>query len=227
MAARPADAAAAVKAPNDTEGGARPSPGGDRRFPRTAAWIVLPLGLLYALLAARLPDDGPAAFLAILPGLLAAGALRAAGFRRRDLHLRPAPLSRTGLGLLAASLVFLPVILITGRWTGWRWPAALVYAPASGISQELYFRAALLPLLTALLGGRRNAALLVHALLFAAWHLPAALPGAPPAGVAGIVAVTFACGLLWGTQVQRDGTVFWLMAYHSLLLAIASLFTWA
>ncbi|MBN2171948.1 MAG: CPBP family intramembrane metalloprotease [Candidatus Krumholzibacteriota bacterium] len=229
-----------MKPPNDMEDGARPSPPSDQRSPcgvrqyprrirlspRAAAWIVLPIGLLYALLTARLPDDGPAALLALLPGLLAASVLRAAGFRCRDLYLRPAPLSRTGLGLLAASLVFLPVILVTGRWTGWRWPAALVYAPASGISQELYFRATLLPLLTALLGGRRNAALVVHALLFAAWHLPAALPSAPPAGIAGIVAVTFACGMLWGRQVQRDGTVFWLMAYHSLLLAIVSLYTW-
>ncbi len=188
---------------------------------------VLLLWLLYTLLYSLNPDNRPTAFLEFIPGILALGLLRAAGFGWQDCFLHRARLSRAGLGLLAASFIFVPLMLATGRWTGGSWQGALVYAPAIGVSQELFFRAALLPILMAALKGRPNLALVLHALLFAAWHIPKPiLAGAPAGGIIGIVAVTFICGLLWGRQVQRDGTVFWLMGYHSLVLIINSFFTW-
>ena len=188
---------------------------------------VLLLWLLYTLLYTRNADNQPGAFLEFVPGILAVALLRAAGLGWQDCYLRKAKLSRAGLGLLAASFVFVPLMLLTGRWTGGSWLAALVYAPASGVSQELFFRAALLPVLMAAFKGRPNLALAVHALLFVAWHIPKAfLAAAPLGGLIGISVVTFLCGLLWGKQVQRDGTVFWLMGYHSLILVINSFFTW-
>ena len=67
---------------------------------------------------------------------------------RRDCFLTLAPLSRKGFIVLAVVFVFsLSAILPFGRWTGWNWPKMLVYAPTGGVSQELFFRACLLPAL--------------------------------------------------------------------------------
>ena len=193
---------------------------------RAALWGVLLIWLGYTVLYTLCPDDGPAALLEFLPGVLAVGILFAAGFSRKDCFLRCAPLSGAGLAWLGASLLFMPLIWLTGRWTGWDSRVALIYAPASGVSQELFFRAALLPVLLAAFKGRPLLANLTHALLFALWHVPKAALTAPLGGVIGVVMVTFMCGLLWAKQVQRDGTVLWVMWYHSLILIGNSFFTW-
>jgi membrane protease YdiL (CAAX protease family) len=88
------------------------------------------------------------AFLGFLPGLLGLAMLRAAGFSLEDCYLRVKPLSRPSLAVLVGVYVFaLAAVLPFGVWRGWDWVAALVYAPAGGISQELFFRAVLLPVL--------------------------------------------------------------------------------
>jgi membrane protease YdiL (CAAX protease family) len=120
-------------------------------------WIILLVWLAYTV----------AAFLEFVPGLLAVTTLVMAGLSLQECHLRIAPISRTGLMLLTVSFLFMPFIVFTGRWIGWNWMAVLIYAPASGISQELFFRAALLPALTATFKARPFLAVLIHSLLFA------------------------------------------------------------
>jgi len=193
---------------------------------RLALWGVLFIWLIYTVLYTLHPSDTAAALLEFVPGILAVSVLLAAGFRRRDCFLRFALISQRGLAWLALSMLFMPVIWLTGRWTGWDWRAGLLYAPASGISQELFFRAALLPVLLRTFRTKPFLALTIHALLFSLWHIPKASLTAPLGGVIGVVLVTFICGILWGKQVQHDKTVVWIMVYHSLILIVNSLFTW-
>jgi membrane protease YdiL (CAAX protease family) len=192
----------------------------------SAMWGVLLLWLVYTILYTLHPSDALAAFLEFVPGVLSIAVLLVAGFQRQECYLRFAKISRTGLALLVASFPFIPLILMTGHWTGWNWMAALLFAPMSGISQELFFRAALLPVLLVNFKMKPSLALLIHSLLFALWHIPRASLTAPLGGVIGVAVVTLISGWLWGKQVQRDRTVVWLMGYHSMLLIVNSFFTW-
>jgi hypothetical protein len=193
---------------------------------RLAFWIVLFLWLIYTVLYTIHPSDIAAAVLEFALGVIALGALLAAGFQRRDCFLRYAKLSRKGLAWLALSASFMPLIWYTGCWTGWDWMAGLLYAPAGGISQELFFRAALLPLLLRAFKTNPLLALALHAFLFSLWHMPKVLLTAPLGGAIGVSLVTFVCGMLWGKQVQKDKTVVWIVVYHSSLLIVNSLFAW-
>jgi len=193
---------------------------------RAATWIVLLIWVAYTVLYTLHPSDALAAALEFLPGVLGVITLLAAGLSLPECHLRVAAISRKGLLLLAASSLVAPIMWLTGRWTGWNGAAALIYAPASGVSQELLFRAALLPALLRTFKGRPFQATLLHAALFSLWHVPTAVMTAPLGGAIAVSLVTFACGLLWGEQVRRDRTVFWLMGLHTLLLAGNSFFTW-
>ena len=194
---------------------------------RSATWTVLLIWMAYTVLYTLHPSDALAAALEFLPGVLGVITLLAAGLSLQECHLRVAAISRTGLLLLTASSLVAPIMWLTGRWTGWSAAAALIYAPASGVSQELFFRAALLPALLTRFRGRPILATLIHALLFSLWHVPTTSMTGPVGGVIAVAVVTFACGLLWGEQVRRDGTVFWLMGLHTLLLIGNSFFTWA
>jgi len=193
---------------------------------RSALWIVLVIWAAYTVLYTLHPSDALAAVLEFVPGVLGVITLLAAGLSLQECHLRTGPISRTGLMLLGGSALVAPIMWLTGRWTGWNAAAALIYAPASGISQELFFRAALLPAFLAIVKARPFRATVVHALLFGLWHVPTAVMTAPVGGVIAVSVVTFACGLLWGEQVRCDGTVVWLMGYHTLLLIGNSFFTW-
>jgi membrane protease YdiL (CAAX protease family) len=165
------------------------------------------------------------AVLGFVPGIAGVVALRAAGFSRGQLFLRVAPLSCGGLAILVAIFVFgLAAILPFGVWQGWNWTVALVYAPASGISQELFFRAVLLPALLLALQERPRLALILHAALFALWHIGPFFVGAPIWAAFAVVLVPFVCGIGWGWQVKQDGTVFWAMVQHSLIWVIAGHF---
>lgn len=197
-----------------------------RRSRQWVLWGVLLIGLSYTILYTLLPDNAPIAFLLFAPGFLSVAILIGAGFSLEQCYLCAAPMSRGGLALLGGSLIFMPLVWFTGRWAGWRWTDALIYAPASAVSQELFFRAALLPVLLAAFKSRPSLGNLTHAVLFALWHLPKASATAPLGGVVGVVIVTFLCGILWGSQVRRDGTVFWLMGYHAMILVVNSLLTW-
>ncbi len=193
---------------------------------RLALVSILLVWLAYTILYTWHPGDAWAAILEFLPGLLGLIVLSAAGFSLEECYLRSAPITRTGLVLLAISMLFTPLIWLTGRWVGWNALAALVYAPASGISQELFFRASLLPVFIAIFKSKPWLGITIHALLFALWHAPTTYLTAPLGGLIAVVMVTFICGLLWGKQVQHDRTVLWLMGYHSLILFVNSFLTW-
>jgi len=195
--------------------------------PHAALGVILYLWVIYTVVYNLHLSDPLAAVLEIIPGILAVGTLVVAGFQRETYYLRIAPISKAGAALLAVSIIFLPIVWLSGRWTGWNWAAALIFAPASAIAQELFFRSGLLPILIATVKKRPFYAILIQSMLFSVWHIPKAyIGGAPVIGVIAVVVVTFLCGLLWSSQVQRDGTVIWMMVYHTLLLMINSLFTW-
>jgi membrane protease YdiL (CAAX protease family) len=162
-----------------------------------------------------------AALLAFLPGILGAGVLLAAGFSREECTLQFRPLSWRGFAVLVAVFAFaLGAMLPAGVWQGWSWMAALVYAPASGIAQELFFRAALLPAVEWTLKGRPGLALIVHSALFGLWHIGPLFLGAPAWAVLAVMLVPFLSGIGWGWQVRRDRTVLWAMLQHSLIWVI-------
>ncbi len=165
------------------------------------------------------------ALLSFIPGLLAVGALLAAGLSRQECFLVYKPLSWAGFAVLVGVFVLgQAAVLPVSVWQGWNWCAALLLAPASGISQELFFRSALLPVMAILLKGRSTPALLAHAMLFAAWHIGPLFVGAPWWAVLAVLLVAFLAGLGWGWQVQRDGTVVWAMLQHSLFWVVGMQF---
>jgi hypothetical protein len=158
-------------------------------------------------------------------GAAAVGLLLRSRWTAADCYLGPGRLSLRGALALAWLLVLWPFVLATGEWVGWDTARALTQA-LGGVAQELYFRAALLPLLVVLLPGRRWTALTLHAVLFTVWHGGALLvtPAEALAGVVALLVVAFLAGLSWGWQTLHDGTVRWAMAHHALLWVIGSLF---
>jgi membrane protease YdiL (CAAX protease family) len=123
--------------------------------------------------------------------------------------------------VLAAVFVFaLAAMLPVMTWQGWSWMAALVYAPAGGVAQELFFRSALLPAMRMMLKQRPRLALALHSLLFGLWHIGPLFLGAPACAVIAVMLVPFLSGIGWGWQVQRDRTVIWAMIQHSLIWVI-------
>jgi membrane protease YdiL (CAAX protease family) len=143
--------------------------------------------------------------------------------------LRVAPLSPSGLAVLAGMLLLMVPVVISGLqdggWTGWDWGPVLVYALASGISQELFFRSALFPGLLQQYPGQPKLVLLLQALLFALFHV-GMFTVAPSSAALSAMLVTFLAGLGWGWQVRRDQTVLWAMLHHALLQVILRGFAW-
>jgi membrane protease YdiL (CAAX protease family) len=190
-----------------------------------AVGLVLLLWIGYTtiqtLSVVQLLSEAGLALLGFVPGMLGAAVLLAAGLSRQDCFLQFERLSRTGFAVLVAIFIFaLAAILPVGEWRGWNWTAALLYAPAGGVSQELFFRSALLPAIQLALGKRLRLALVVHSLLFGLWHIGPLFLGAPVWGVLAVMLVPFICGIGWGWQVQRDRTVIWAMVQHSLIWVI-------
>ena len=128
---------------------------------------------------------------------------------------------------MATTLLLLPILASSTSFSGWDWLPALIYAPASGIAQELYFRSSLLPGLERIFGYKRTTALVTQASIFVGFHLRTfrALPSLAIALVVAVVLFLAGCG--WGWQVQRDRTVYWAMLQHSLFLMLMSMFTWS
>jgi membrane protease YdiL (CAAX protease family) len=165
------------------------------------------------------------AVVGLLPGVLGVSVLLAAGFSRQECFLRVARLSWMGFGVLAAVFVFaLAAVLPFGVWRGWNWMAALLYAPAGSVAQELFFRSALLPAIRKALKKRPMLALILHAVLFGLWHIGPLFLGTPLPIVIAIVVVPFLSGIGWGWQAQKDRTVVWAMIQHSLIWVIGSPF---
>jgi membrane protease YdiL (CAAX protease family) len=186
--------------------------------------FALVLGAGYIALDVWQPAEPLLSILAFVPGLLGVAALTLAGFSREELRLQFRPLSRAGATALAVTTVLLlPILLSNSGFLGWRWLPALIWAPASGIAQELYFRGTLLPGLERAIGNRRWA-LLAHLPVFVLFHLRLylALPSVPIALLCTLV--LGAAGFSWGWQVQRDDTLVWAIAQHSVFLMLMSLF---
>jgi membrane protease YdiL (CAAX protease family) len=188
--------------------------------------IIVILWILFTVIYSLNLNIALGAVLEFVPAGLAIGILVLAGFKLDDLYLRIRPISRQGFLFLAAFLLLVPPILLSGHWIGFDWQSALIFAPASGIAQELFFRAALLPVLIRCFDRNIFIAVLLQSLLFSLWHLPKAFTQAPVAGAIGVTVFTFIGGMLWGWQVQRDKSVIWAMIHHILLLVVMSLFIW-
>jgi hypothetical protein len=184
-----------------------------------AAGLVGALWVPYTVLNTLYPGPIVTYSLGLACAGLALGILRLAGMTREELFVRLAPLSGRGAAVLAALSLFVPLALLAGRGQPWNALDDLVYAPASGVAQELYFRSALLPVLLTLCPARPARCIALQALLFALWHVRAyrAVPAGPATGV---LAVVFVGGLLWGWQVRHDRTVVYAAVQHTLFLIL-------
>jgi membrane protease YdiL (CAAX protease family) len=189
--------------------------------------LILVIWICFTVLFALYLPEPYASLVGFLPGLAGVGVLLWSGFSPRDCYLSLKYPSRAGgLMLVLLTLSMLPVAwssLEAGGWAGLNAWQLLVFAPASGIAQELYFRSALLPALETVFS--RRLALLGSSALFALFHL-GMLRVAPIWAVGSALGLTFFVGLGWGWQVQRDRTVLWAMAHHALLQMILRLFAW-
>jgi hypothetical protein len=184
-----------------------------------AASLVGALWVPYTVLNTLYPGPIVTYSLGLACAGLALSTLRLAGMTREELFVGLGPLSRRGAAVLAALSLFIPLALLAGRGQPWNVLDDLVYAPASGVAQELYFRSALLPVLLTLCPARPARGIALQALLFALWHARAyrAVPAGPATGV---LAVAFVGGLLWGWQVWHDRTVVYAAVQHTLFLII-------
>lgn len=190
------------------------------RLPRVmAAWMVIALWIPYVALNTYFP--GPALTYALGMALATAGLglLYVAGISPRKCYVCLGQLSWRGALMLLPLMVVLPAAMLAGRLQPWSSLDYLVYAPASALAQELYFRAGLLAALTIVCRGRKHIALLLHAALFGLWHLRAFMT-VPLLPAVGIILATTLAGLLWGLQAQRDRTILYTATQHALLLAL-------
>ena len=184
-----------------------------------AAMIVLALWAPYALLNTIFPGPALTYTLGLALALAAQATLGLAGASREARFLRLGPLSWQGALILALLALFIPAALLAGRAQPFSPLDDLVYAPASALAQELYFRSALLVALDWLLDGRARSALTMQAALFSVWHVRAfAVVGLGPA--LGVLALTFIAGLLWAAQVRRDRTMVYAAFQHTLFLIV-------
>ena len=193
-------------------------------FPFAAALaITLIMGVGITALDAFQPAEPVLSILAFIPGAISIAApFSPWGRIRADMYLRSAKASLPGLAVLAAvTLLSLPIPGSNTGWTGWHWLPALVYAPASGIAQELYFRASLLPALERALRGKKTTAILLHSIIFVSYHFRTFQSVQLfPIGIL-IATVLFSAGCGWAWQVQRDRTVLWAIGQHCLFLMLA------
>jgi membrane protease YdiL (CAAX protease family) len=128
--------------------------------------------------------------------------------------------------LIATTVLLLPILGSSTGFIGWKWLPALVFAPASGIAQEIYFRGSLLPALEKALNGKKIIALLLHAVVFVGYHFRTfrSVPSVPIALLIALVLFLAGCG--WAWQVQKDRTIIWAVSQHGLFLMLMSMFVW-
>ncbi len=191
--------------------------------------IVLLMGAFYTFLDIRQLTEPLNSILSFVPGLLSFAAIIFTKMQPSisQSYLIPRKLSIHGSIALAVVIVcLLPILLSTSGKVGWHWLPALVYAPASGITQELYFRASLLPAMEGLVHNRKLAAIFLQSTVFVVFHLRTFISiGANPI-LAVVVVVLFVAGSAWGYQVQKDRTIIWAVALHGTFLVIMSMFKW-
>lgn len=189
--------------------------------------ITLIMGLAITWIDVLQPAEPLLSILAFIPGLISIAALLLSGMSRASLYLHPGRISSQGLlALMATTVLLLPILGSNTGFVGWKWLPALVYAPASGIAQEIYFRGSLLPALERTMKNKRAIALLLHAVVFVGYHFRTfrSVPSLPLALLVAVVLFLAGCG--WAWQVQRDKTILWAAAQHSLFLMTMSMFEW-
>jgi hypothetical protein len=179
-----------------------------------AARIVVALWLPYTLLNLFFPGPTLTYVLGLVIALLALSSLKLAHIPAIGIY--PHIPSRMSMVVLAVLSLFVPFALLIGRGQPWDWLGNMVYAPASALGQELYFRSALLTTFDTH-GSRR--AILLQATLFGLWHARAFR--VVPAWEALLVLLgTFVAGIIWGWQVRRDSTTFYAFIQHLLFLIV-------
>ena len=180
---------------------------------------VIALWLPYTALNTIFPGPVVTYGLGLALAILGLALLHFAGVSLRECFVRLAPLSRQGALLLLILLPVLTVAWFADRLQPWSPLDDLIYAPASALAQELYFRASLLVALTMVFRGRKHVALLLQAILFGLWHLRA-FATVPLAPATCIILATTVAGIVWGLQARRDGTMAYAAAEHALFLAL-------
>lgn len=163
------------------------------------------LSILLIWLACTIPytlhaSDASGTSLEFVARVPAATALVVAGLLLQEYYLCTAPISGTGLMLLAVSCV------CSCEW--WITRIVLLCSLAACSLGDIQ--------------DKTTSCHLENSSLSVLWHVPKTYMAAPLGGGIGVVVVTFVYGLLWGKQVQRDRTVVWLTGYHSILLIINS-----
>lgn len=190
--------------------------------------ITLIMGMVITAIDVLQPAEPILSMVAFIPGIVSVASLLVSGLSFADLNIRFGRISLPGfLTLVATTVLLLPILGSSTGWAGWNWLSGLVFAPASGIAQELYFRGSLLPALERALHGKKVAALLLHALIFVGYHFRTFRAVSSSPIVILIAVVLFAAGCGWGWQVQKDRTVVWTMGQHSLFLMLMSMFAWS
>jgi len=189
--------------------------------------ITLIMSLVITWIDVLQPVEPILSILSFIPGLISITTLLLSGMSRANLYLRLDKISSQGLFvLIATTVLLLPILGSSTGFGGWKWLPALVFAPASGIAQEIYFRGSLLPALEKSVNDKKGIALLIHAMVFVGYHFRTfrSVPSLPVAMLVAVVLFLAGCG--WAWQVQRDKTIVWAAAQHSLFLMIMSMFEW-
>jgi hypothetical protein len=190
---------------------------GKSRWMLSAPWavsIVIALWLPYMLLNLFFPGPALTYALGLVIALLALSSLKLAHVPAVGIYPHiPSRESVVALGILT---LFIPFAVLIGRSQPWDWLGNMVYAPASALGQELYFRSALLTAVGPR-GSRR--AILLQATLFALWHARA-FRVVPTWEALLVLLGTFVAGILWGWQARRDNTTFYAFIQHLLFLIV-------
>jgi membrane protease YdiL (CAAX protease family) len=170
--------------------------------------------------------DSVVAIISSILCVLAISVLILSGYSLPDCFLEVKKISIKGFFMLFLSIaITLPSMLPFGKYIGWNWLQGLIYAPISGITQELFFRSTLLPVILILTKEKKYTAIILHTILFGIWHMGIFWIAPWFIGIA-VVLVPVLAGFLWAMQTIRDGTVFYAIFTHSLILIISSLFIW-
>jgi hypothetical protein len=187
-------------------------------FP-VAAGFVIALAVPYTALNTLFPGPMPTYALGLVIAALGLGVLWLAGMPPGACFVRLAPLSRRGAWVLIGLSLYMPAVALAGVSHPWHWVDGLVYAPASALGQELYFRGALLATLSQLSPARPWLAVVLQALTFAVWHLRAFRVVSPGLALL-VLGGTLIAGALWGWQTRRDGTLLYACVEHAAFLIV-------
>ena len=162
----------------------------------------------------------------IVPGVIGIIVLNLSGFSFEKCFLSWKPISKKSLIILVFSIsITLPIMLPFGQFIGWNWTTALLLSPLSGITQELFFRATLLPYFLYLFREKKHLAIFTHSILFGIWHI-GVFWLAPWYAAIFVVLVPFISGYLWAIAIIRDGTIIYTIITHTIILTIMTMFVW-